>query len=378
MNDQIVCPYCKKQIPLTDALSHQIQEKYKVFYKKRLSEETEKIRIEEKNKIKMQLQKEVELQLKDKGNEIEELRKQNKNLQEQFLELNKLIRQLRKENDERRIEMEKQFAQEQEKIRLEEKKKINEEYHLKLLEKEKKLTDALKMNEELKQKLEQGSQQTQGEVLELDLEQRLKQEFPADDIQPVAKGIRGGDIIQTVKNQFIKPCGTILWELKRTKSWSPQWISKLKEDQRNIKADVAVILSRVLPEEIKNFGLIQGVWIGNFESIIGLSTVLRGTLINIAAVKQSAVGKAEKKEILWNYLTSIEFQQRLEAIHEAYEQLQKDLHTEKKWFMNKWAKQDKTMHSIIENMLGMHGDLQSIMGKALSEIKGLELLPEGK
>ncbi|PIV09370.1 DUF2130 domain-containing protein [Candidatus Roizmanbacteria bacterium CG02_land_8_20_14_3_00_36_15] len=378
MNDTIICPHCKKPIPLTEALSHQIQEKYQRFYKQRLAEETGKIEIKLKDQLIKKVKQEMELELKDKANELEELHKQNKSLQEQLLELSKLIRQLRAESQQKQIELEKKLAVEQERIHSEEKKRADEEYRLKILEKDKKLSDALKLAEEYKKKLEQGSQQLQGEVLELELEKILKEEFPTDDIKEVPKGIRGADVIQIIRNGFGKACGTIIWELKRTKSWSNDWIVKLKDDQRRVKAEQAVIISEVLPENIQNFGFQEGVWIGNFPSIIGLSLVIRRLLVEISGVKSASVGKRGKMDILWEYLTGTEFKQRVEAIAEAFSTIQEDIEKEKRWFVNKWSKQEKSLRKVIDNTLGMHGDLQGIVGKSLPEIKGLDMLPDGE
>lgn len=378
MNDQIVCPNCKQLIPLTEALSHQIQEKYQQFYKKRLSEEKTKIEETLKVELKQKIQADLELQMKDKANELEELRKQNQALQEQLLETNKLIRQLKTQHEQGKLELEKKLSEEQEKIRIEEKKRSDEEYKLKILEKDKKLEDAMKMVDEYKRKLEQGSQQLQGEVLELELENILKREFPYDDIKPIPKGIRGADVMQIVKTNSGRECGVIIWESKRTKAWSAEWVSKLKEDQRQMKAEVAVIISQNLPATIKNFGLEHGVWVGNFECIIGLSSALRSGLIEVAAVKQSSIGKQEKMEVLYEYLSGTGFKQRVEAIIEAFTAMQADLEKEKRWFTAKWAKQESNIRRVIDNTIGMHGDLQSIMGKTLADLGGLDMLPEAE
>ena len=377
MNDMIVCPHCKKSIPLTQALSHQVQEKYQKFYKQRLAEEREKIEEQLKLQLGKKIKQEMELELKDKSNELEELRKQNKTLQEQLLELNRLMRQLRTENEQKRLDLEKKLIFEQEKIRQQEQKRIDQEYRMKMLENEKKLQDALRVNEDLKRKLEQGSQQTQGEVLELELEKILKEEFSNDQIKEVPKGIRGADVVQVVKNNLGRVCGTVIWESKRTKSWSNDWINKLKEDQRRVKAEQAVIISEVLPENISGFGFQDGIWIGNFQSIIGLGLVIRKLLIEVSGIKSASVGKKGKMDILWDYLTGTEFKQRIEAIAEAFSAIQEDVEKEKRWFANKWSKQEKSLRKVIDNTLGMHGDLQGIVGKSLPEIKGLEMLPSG-
>ncbi|MFN4212863.1 MAG: DUF2130 domain-containing protein, partial [Microgenomates group bacterium] len=312
MNDQIICPHCKKPIPLTQALSVKIQEKYQKFYKLRLEEEKRKLEESLKEELAKKVKEEMGLKLRDKANEVEELKKQNKNLQEQLLDLNRFIRQLKTEKEQARLELEKKLAQEQEKIRQEEQRRVEEEYRLKILEKDKKLTDALKLVEEYKRKLEQGSQQLQGEVFELELENILRKEFPYDQIRQVPKGVTGADVIQTVKNDYGRVCGTIIWELKRTKAWSESWIMKLKNDQRQVKADIAVLISQVLPDGVKNFTERDGVWIGSLESIYSLALALRKILIELSAVKSSIVGRQDKKEILWNYLTSIEFKQRID------------------------------------------------------------------
>lgn len=364
MNDTIICPHCKRPIPLTEALSHQIQEKYQKFYKIRLAQEKSKIEEQLKIELSKKIKQEIELELKDKSNEIGELRKQNNTLQNQLLELNKLIRQLRTENQQKQFEIEKKLSQE-----------FDKEYKLKLLEKDKKIDDAMKLVEDYKRKLEQGSQQLQGEVLELELENLLRKEFPHDEIKEVPKGVTGADLIQEVKNNYGRPCGLIIWELKRTIIWTDSWINKLKSDQRRAKADIAVIISQTLPEGVKNFTEQNGVWIGNYDSIFSLALALRKSLIELSAVKSSIVGRQDKKEVLWNYLTSIEFKQRIEAFYDAYSQLKDDLKKEQEWFRRKWAKQDKNVTQLADSILGFHGDLQGIIGKSLPEIKGLEMLP---
>lgn len=386
MNDQIICPNCKKPIPLTQALSHQLQEKYTkqfseersrliVLYQKRINEEKQKIEKESIEKAREKIQQEMELKFTDTKNENEEMKKQLKDLQKQFLETNKLTRQLRNEKSQMKIELEKKLAQEEEKIRIEERQKAYQEHHFKDLEKDKKLQDVLKINEELKRKVEQGSQQAQGEVLELELEKLLKTEFPLDEILPIAKGKRGADIIQTIKNHYGQICGKIIWEAKRAQSWDNKWVVKLKDDQREAKAEIAVLIANILPQNIKNFGFKNGIWISDYGSILGLATALRINLIDLMIIKLVHIGKNEKLEVLHQYITGTEFKQRIEAIIEAFTTLQDEIEREKRWFAAKWARQEKSIRKVIDHTLGMHGDLQSIMGKSLADIKGLGMLP---
>jgi len=369
MNDTIICPHCKNTIPLTEALSHQIQEKYAKFYKIRLEEEKQKISLQLKEEAMKKAKEELNMMIKDKNNELIELKKQNENQQEQLLELNKTLRQIRMSMEQQKIDLEKKLSDEQAKIRETEQKKFEEQYRLKFLEIEKQNEDLKKSLEEARRKAEQGSQQLQGEVLELELEVLLKREFAFDEIKEVPKGIRGADILHVVKNNYGQLVGTIVWESKRTKSWSDGWISKLKEDKRAVSADLAVIISQVLPDGVKNFALKNNVWITNYDSFLSLAVALRESLLKISLVKLSVIGKQDKKEILWNYLTGIEFRQRIEAIADIYSQMQEELEIEKRWFVKKWAKQEKNIRQVIDNISGMDGDLKSIIGKSLPEVK---------
>jgi len=377
MNDTIICPNCKKSIPLTEALSHQVQDKYAKFYKIRLEEEKNKFAKTLQPELENQLKEKKEFEMKNKNNELVEMRKQNKNMQEQMLELNKLIRQIKQESDNRRVEMEKKLTNSQEKIREEEKRKSDEEYKLKILEKDKKLGDALKMVDEYKRKLEQGSQQTQGEVMEDELKKILSEEFLYDEITDVPKGIRGADLIQIVKNNVGKKCGIILWESKRTKVWTEGWIAKLKQDQREIKAELAIIVTQVLPQEINSFGIKDGIWVVDYKTVIGAAISLRNNLIELFSLRSANKGKEEKKEILWNYLTSVEFKQRVEAIYESYNNLRDELQKEKDWFTKKWAREEKSIDRVKDNLLGMHGDLEGIVGKTLPELEKLKQIESG-
>jgi len=394
MSDSITCPNCKKNIPLSEAISHQLDEKYKQeitrlkqandaernrlieLSKKRIQEEKEKTAKEVAIDLKKKIQKEMELKLKDTENESHEIKEQNNKLQDQLLALTKGMRKLQNENRLKEIEMQKAFAKEQEQLRHEEQKRIEEEFKLKMREKDKKLEDVVKANEDLRRKLEQGSQQLQGEVLELAIEELLKKEFPFDDIKEVPKGVRGADIIQVVKNRGGRACGQIVWETKRTKNWSNQWVSKLKQDQRRVKAEIAVLISEILPDDISHFGIIDGVWVCGYAYISGVAYALRTQLLEVAIVKFAQKGQDSKMELLYDYVTSTEFRHRVEAIIEAFNNMQQEIEKERRWFALKWSREEKNLRKVLDTTMGMQGDLQSIMGKSLAELKGLEMLPE--
>ena len=251
--------------------------------------------------------------------------------------------------------------------------RIEKDYRERELELEKKLSDARRQAMDLKRKLDQSSQQTQGEVSEIALEKALKKAFPEDKIISVEKGKKGGDLIQHIYSPTGQPCGAILWESKNTRTWSKGWLPKLRTDQRKAKAELAVLVSTTLPKEVTHFGLIEGVWITESNLALGIATALRINLLQVALLRESSKGKHEKMEFLYEYISGIEFRQRIEAIVEAFRSMQDDLEKEKQSMEKQWAKRGMHLQLVIENISGMYGDMQAIAGQSLPKIRRLEL-----
>lgn len=253
------------------------------------------------------------------------------------------------------------------------KKEAVEEQKFKLLEKEQTIVAMQKHIEELKRRAEQGSQQLQGEVQELDLEQQLRAKFPLDSVEPVPKGEYGGDILQSIKSAQGQCGGSMLWETKRTKHWSDAWLSKLREDQRAAKAEIAIIVSQVLPKGVETFEMIEGVWVTHPSVALPVAMVLRQSLLELAVARQVSYGQQSKTEMIYQYLTGSRFRQRVEAIVEAFSTMQEDLDRERKAIMKQWAKREEQIMRVMGATVGMYGDLQGIAGKSLQEIAGLEM-----
>jgi len=368
----IQCPHCGKQVEISEALKHQIKEEtlaaVEAKHQKELEEVKEKALVESNKKIKEQF----ELQLKQIEKDNIEKETQNKKLYGQLEKLMEEKSALKREKDEMKLEMQKTLALEEEKIRLDAQKKAEEEQHLKILAKDKQLADTLKELEDAKRKLQQGSQQTQGEVFELEFEELLKKEFPNDRIAPVGKGVKGGDIIQEVWDARGNYNGKILWELKNTKTWTEGWIDKLKTDKRSINAEEAVIISEALPNTIKTAGFKDGIWVTQRTFVIGLASALRASLIQLYYAKNASKGKDEKVEAIYSYLSGVEFKHRIESIIDAFSSMQTEIEKEKRYFSSKWARDEKNIRQVIDNTFGMHGDFKGLMGNNLPTIKGLE------
>ncbi|MFQ5735509.1 MAG: DUF2130 domain-containing protein [Thermodesulfobacteriota bacterium] len=406
MPDQtITCPYCNREIPLTETLSRQMRESVRKEFEqdararetelkkredelgrrareieeaKKTAEETiarrmavEKARIAAQEEKKARQGVQGELQgLRERMAEKEKEAEQARNFE---IELRRERQKF--EDDKKRFELDVQrrLDAEREKIKSQAIEIFSEEHRLKDSEKDKKINDMLKTIEELKRKGEQGSMQTQGEVLEEELEELLKARFPVDVIEPVPKGIRGADILQRIYTRSGQSCGTIVWELKRTKLWSDDWISKLKDDQREVRAEMAVLVSEALPKDITTFRQVDGVWVSAIPFAVSLAEALRLGLIDVAKARVSAEGKGEKMETMYNYLCGPEFRQKVEAIVEGFRAMKEDLEKEKKFFIKNWAKREKQIERVVLNTVRMYGDMQGIIGASLPELASLEL-----
>ena len=322
--------------------------------------------LEESQKEKEAEKKILEEQLAEKDLKLREANKKE-------LEIRKEKNKLEEERKNFEIEKQRQLDEERKKISEDASKKANEEQQYVIAQLRKQVADATKAKDELARKLEQGSQQTQGEVLELELEEILKAEFPQDEILPVPKGVKGADVIHKIIDRSGRLCGQIVWESKKTKAWSEGWIQKLKDDQRLIKADVAVIVSITLPDGVKGFALRDSVFVCDAKLAINLASLLRYDLLKVAEANRALTGKEEKKDVVYAYVNSTEFKQRIQAIAEAFIEMKNDIDKEKRSYQAIWAKREKQVQRVIDNTFGIYGDLKGLTGGAIQEIKMLEL-----
>ncbi len=370
--DTILCPNCNQSIEISQAIRHHIEEEVisaeKNKHKIELEQLDRKIRDEERKK----LTEEIDFKLKDKENQLEETKLQNKALRDQLLDLNKSIRQLQESEDKRALENEKRLQQERLNIKQEAMKQEEEKSQLVISELKKQLEDQKKLLVDAQRKMNQGSQQLQGEILELELESRLRSTFLYDEILPVPKGVEGADILHKV---YYKPevySGSIVWELKRTKTWNKDWLAKLREDARKLGTSTAVLVSEVLPDSITHFGLLDRVWVCSFEYAIPLASVLRVNLVQVTHAKATAENKDKKLESLYTYLTNDVFRGRFESLVESIVELQVDAEAEKRALQRLWKKKEIQLNRLINNTSFMYGELQGILGSALPTIRGLD------
>ena len=408
----ITCPHCRNEIKLTDSLAAPLLAATREQYEAKLAaKETEvgkreaalheqqgelakakqavadeiakgleagraQVAADEAAKARRLVAQEIEQQ----GKALAELNAVLKERDTKLAEAQKaqadLIKKERELDDAKRemdLTIQKQVQAELTGVREKAKKEAEDSLTLKVREKEETIASMQRQIEELKRKAEQGSQQLQGEAQELELEATLRQKFPFDLIEPVGKGEFGGDLVQRVAGPSGMVCGTILWEAKRTKSWSDGWLAKLREDKRAAKADLAMIVSHALPKGLEHFDHMEGVWVAHPRCAVAVAVALRQSLIELAAARLAGEGQQTKMEMVYRYLTGPRFKHRVEAIVEQFTTMQQDLDREKKATVRLWAKREEQIRGVIEATAGMYGDLQGIAGRTFQEIDGLEV-----
>jgi hypothetical protein len=407
----VVCPQCKSEIKLTESLAAPLLESIRLDYEQRLTQKDadiakrektlhereavllrqkesmdeqvaqkmrqEQVRIaaDEAKKAKLALGNELDRKVKEVNDLQEVLKQRDAKLADAQKAQADLLRKQRELDDARReleLTVEKRVQTDLAAAREKAKKDAEDEMKLKVMEAEQTIASMQKQIEDLKRRAEQGSQQLQGEVQELEIESLLNARFPRDTIQPVPKGEFGGDILHRVIGPLGQPCGTILWESKRTKNWSDGWLPKLREDQRAAKAEIAVIISQALPKEVETFGLVDQVWVAHPKVALPVAVALRQTLIEIAGARQASEGQQSKMEMVYQYLTGPRFRHRIQAIVEAFSSMREDLDRERKAITKQWSKREEQIDRVMQATVGMYGDLQGIAGKTLQEIEGLE------
>lgn len=400
-NTRITCPKCGHEFNVEDVLAQQIEEKYRnemnlsitkiqEDYAKKEStlkqkEEdlkhqqvnidlkvAEKLKIETEKaakKLKIQIEQQYEQQIKTLSNESEAVKKEISDLKTTKIENEQLKRKLQNQEQDLTLKYEQNLSerlkQETETIQ----KRESERSELKLKERDELINSLTRQVEEMRRKAEQGSMQMQGEVQELALEEILRNLFPVDLIEEVGKGIKGADVIHTVRNRVGVDCGKILYESKRTKIFVQDWIQKLKADALIVNADLLVIISEALPIGIDKIGQKDGVWICTFNDFKGLVIVLRESLIKISAAYSSQTNKGEKMQMLYDYLTSNEFLLQVSAIVEGFTDLQESYYREKRAMERIWKEREKQLQKVLLNTNHFIGSVKGIAGTSIPLLK---------
>jgi hypothetical protein len=367
MADQsIACPSCGKKIPLTRALRDDIEASLKEEFDQRLEDVRDRARAEaDKAAAKRHAQdlRELQDQVKDQAKALDEARRVELSLRKRELALERQQADLE-------LTVARAIADARATLVTEIEERAAEQHRLKDTEKDRQLADMRRQIEDLKRRADQGSQQLQGEAGEEALESILRSAFPADDISGIGQGIRGADIHQVIVDSRGARSGSILWECKYARNWSDAWITKLKNDQRSLHADVAVIVTAALPKECRRFAMIDGVLVTDFACAAALAAVLRSNLLALAQARSAALRKHDTRELLYRYLSGVEFRQRVEAVVDSFAKMREELEQERRAAERTFARRAKQIDAVTFNVSGMYGDLQGMV-PSLPDLRAL-------
>src|SRR5436189_430100 len=389
MSNEIKCPSCGTVFEATDSIRDEVQKELRA---KMLDWQNQKQKEFEAEKAKLQketeeaLRKNIATDFEVRMQQLQQTNKDNeeklKEARQQQVEFLKKEQELKNKEAELELSVQKKLQEEREKLSMEirklEEQRITAketEFQLQLRELQKQLDDQKKLAEEMRRKSEQGSMQLQGEVQELALEEMLRSAFPFDMVSEVGKGIRGADCIQTVRNNLGQECGKIIYESKRTTSFSNDWIEKLKADMRNQGADVAVIVTQAMPKDMNSFGEKEGVWICSFSEVKAVVHMLRDGVIKISTALKTKDNKGDKMNLLYNYLTSSEFAEQWKAIREGFMNMKISIQRERDAMEKLWKAREKQLEKILLSAAHVRGSIEGISGM---DSVDLNLLEEGE
>ena len=386
MATEIKCPSCGQHFALGEAEAEEykkeLQQKMTAYVRqkdeefKRKTDELDKQRTVIEAAALKKATDEMSVQLKAMEDETRQKTLQLQELQRKEIEFLREKNELEQRTRNLDIEIEKRLLEDRKKIETETIQREAQLFDMRMKEKELQLESMKRTIEELKRKSEQGLTQQQGEAQEILLEELLGEYFPFDSINEVGKGVEGADCIQVVRTMSGKECGKIIYESKRTKGWNNNWIEKLKNDMRATQADLAILVTQTFPKDMECFGEKDGVWICSFKEVLGLSSALRNAIIRISEAKRSEENKGEKMQMLYNYLTGIEFRQHVEAILEGFLSMKHSITKERLQMEKMWKEREKQLDKVLLNTSGLFGSIKGIAGASIQDIPLLETAQE--
>jgi hypothetical protein len=375
MAAEITCPNCGHQFELNESLKNEVEKELRgkmQDWQKKKEADFEKQKDEIETAARKKAGEEISAKLKIMEDDAKIKTQQLQELQKKELELLRDKSALEEKQKNFEMELEKRFLEKRKEIEDSTIKREQELFDLKTKEYKLQMEQQQKLIEELKRKSEQGSMQLQGESQEILLEEILQENFPFDLIEEVGKGVEGADCIQTVRNNSGTVCGKIIYESKRTKGWSNNWVDKLKADKRNTGADVAILVTQTFPKDMDRFGEKDGIWICNFSEVSSVAHLLRNSIIKIHEIQKAQEGKGDKMQMLYDFLTGNEFRGQMEAIVEGFMSMKQGITKERIQMEKIWKEREKQLEKVLISTSGMYGSVKGIAGASVGDIPLLD------
>src|SRR5437868_11939679 len=374
--EPVACPKCNHRFPLTEGLSRQAIERHAGEFERALAAGRKALEA----RVAAEAKAHYEIQAKALADSLGVKDRLLARFRDEELGLRRQLRELEEAKKNQDLEYQRRLDAERKKLEEQARSKVNEELGRRERRWKGQRASAQREAADLKRKLEQGSQQLQGEALELSLEAMLRSAFPLDEILPVPKGVNGADLIQRVRSPSGLVCGTILWEAKQTKAWQPAWLRKLKDEQQEIGAEFAVIVTSAMPKDRDGkcgepFLRDSDVWVTRHDAARPLAECLRAALLELAKQRQANLGRSEKMELLYSYICSPQFASRLKSLYDGFVAMREELEAEKAAFARIWKKREAQLTRMQDGLLSVVGDLQGIGEEAVPALEAVAPLP---
>ena len=375
MAAEITCPNCGQQFELNDSIKTEVEKELRgkmVDWQKKKEEEFEKQRTAIEASAQKKAGEEIAAKLKMLEEEAMIKTQKLQEMQKKELELLRDRSALEEKQKGFELELEKRFLEKRKELEDNTVKREQEVFDLKVKEYKVQMEQQQKLIEELRRKSEQGSQQLKGESQEILLEEILKEYFPFDLIEEVGKGVEGADCTQTIRNSSGHNCGKIIYESKRTKGWNNSWVDKLKADMRNSGSDMAILVTQTYPKDMDRFGEKDGVWICGFSEVGSVAHLLRSGIMKVYEIQRSQENRGDKMQLLYNYLTGIEFRGQVEAIVEGFMAMKQSVARERIQMEKIWKEREKQLEKVLISTSGLYGSVKGIAGASVGDIPLLE------
>lgn len=370
--EEVACPKCSHPFPLTEGISRQTIERHAEDFERAFAERRKHLEAQ----LAAEAHRQYEVELKAMQETLGAKDSALSRFRNEELQLRRKLRELEEAKKNQDLDYQRKLDEERKRIEAQARAAAGEEFNRREAQYKAQLESAQREAADLKRKLEQGSQQLQGEALELSLESLLRGAFPLDEILPVPKGMNGADLLQRVRSPSGHCCGTIIWEAKQTKAWQPAWLRKLKDDQQAVGAEVSVLVTSAMPRDVREPFLREAdVWVARFDAARPLAEALRAALLELHKSRQANLGRSEKMELLYNYICSPQFTQRVKSVADGFAVMRQELEAEKMAMTRIWKKREAQLTRMTDGLLGVVGDLQGIGQESLAQLDAIAALP---
>ena len=214
--------------------------------------------------------------------------------------------------------------------------------------------------EELEEQRTASHGELEGEVLELAVEDNLRNLFPRDGINEVKRGAYGADIEHSVPSPGGAVAGKIIWECKKHKRWQNEWVATIRKNAIEYGADTMVIVTSTMPEGMDSFGRVDDVFVCRYHEVAVVAELLRHAILKASSERVREQHMMTIQERVLEYVSGPEFAMAMRGIMQAYEEFEDDLRKEEQYMKRRWTARRRYLRNIIDSVTSMMGRLDQL------------------